>query len=245
MEEQNKIFNELFHLDVNEHTQQKNRLTYLSWAWAWAEVKKKYPTAEYTIERFGEEKKPYFYDEALGYMVFTTVTIEGLTHEMWLPVMDHANMPMKDKDYTTMRWKKETTVQQASMFDINTTIMRCLTKNLAMHGLGLYIYAGEDLPESPPLETVTKKQADELKKLVKELSGYLEDSSAERKTTIWLAGKYGQGGEVVENVARANFDEAKEALNRMIEKNKPTEKSEDVEQTSLMDGNTTTPKGDN
>ena len=174
MEEQNNIFNELFHLDVNEHTQQKNRLTYLSWAWAWAEVKKRFPSATYDIERFGEEKKPYLYDENLGYMVFTTVTIDGLTHEMWLPVMDYNNNPMKDKDYTMTKFKKEVSVQQANMFDINTTIMRCLTKNLAMHGLGLYIYAGEDIPQSPPIETVTKKQADDLRKQIKELASYLE-----------------------------------------------------------------------
>src|SRR5699024_12718214 len=97
-----------------------------------------------------------------------------LTHEMWLTVMDYNNKPMKDKDYTMTKFKKEVSVQQANMFDINTTIMRCLTKNLAMHGLGLYIYAGEDIPQSPPIQTVTTKQADDLRKQIKELASYLE-----------------------------------------------------------------------
>ena len=98
-EVQAEVFADLYSKDVSNYVESKNGLNYLSWASAWAEVKKKYPTAEYNIERFGEEKKPYFFDEVLGYMVFTTVTIEGLTHEMWLPVMDFNNYAMKDRPY--------------------------------------------------------------------------------------------------------------------------------------------------
>lgn len=126
------VFEILNKINVNDNTDKKGNLTYLSWAWAWAEVKKQYPEATYKIERF-ENNAPYLKDENTGYMVFTEVTIDGLTHEMWLPVMDYKNKAMQ--------------VGQATMTDINKTIMRCLTKNLAMHGLGLYIYAGEDLPE--------------------------------------------------------------------------------------------------
>lgn len=126
------VFETLNKINVNDNTDKKGNLTYLSWAWAWAEVKKQYPEATYKIERF-ENNAPYLKDENAGYMVFTKVTIDGLTHEMWLPVMDYKNKAMQ--------------VGQATMTDINKTIMRCLTKNLAMHGLGLYIYAGEDLPE--------------------------------------------------------------------------------------------------
>jgi hypothetical protein len=85
-------------------------------------------------------------------MCFTSVTINGQTHEMWLPVMDGANKAMRRTPYTYKTWDrynnkwKETGVSAATMFDINKTIMRCLVKNLAMFGLGLYIYAGEDLP---------------------------------------------------------------------------------------------------
>lgn len=155
------IFETLFALDVNSKVEDKNGLKYLSWSWAWAEVKKRYPSAYYSIERFGEEKLPYIFDEDLGYMVFTRVNIEGEEYEMWLPVMDSSNKAMLNHEYTyevnrkkwdnnTRRYiyEKETkTVAKASMFDINKTIMRCLVKNLSMFGLGLYIYSGEDLPE--------------------------------------------------------------------------------------------------
>lgn len=153
-------FNKLNSINVNEKVEEKNKLKYLSWAWAWAETKKVYPDARYEVKKF--DGKPFIYDKELGYMVFTEVTIEGLTHEMWLPVMDGANKSMKDHEYTyevnkyeydyaqrkkVCVGKEQKTVEQATMFDINKTIMRCLTKNLAMFGLGLYIYAGEDLPE--------------------------------------------------------------------------------------------------
>ena len=127
-------FEELNSINVNDKTEDKNGLTYLSWAWAWAEFKKICPNATYEVLKF--DGKPFVYDEALGYMVYTTVTVDGLTHEMWLPVMDSANKAMKAHSYTyTDRWGKEKTVNAANMFDINKTIMRCLTKNLAMFGL--------------------------------------------------------------------------------------------------------------
>jgi hypothetical protein len=143
-------FSTLYGINVNEYVEKKNGLTYLSWANAWAEFKKVYPEATYEVVKF--DGKPYVYDENLGYMCYTTVTVEGLTHEMWLPVMDGANKAMKAVPYTykvkSYGKEVEKTVQAATMFDINKTIMRCLTKNLAMFGLGLYIYAGEDLPEA-------------------------------------------------------------------------------------------------
>lgn len=155
-------FNKLFAINCNDKTEKKNNgsteLTYLSWCYAWSEVKKLYPNARYEILKFGENKLPYVFDEKTGYMVFTRVEIEDIEHEMWLPVMDSANKAMKDKPYTYKAKKYnsstrqyeyiEKEVQPATMFDINKTIMRCLTKNLAMFGLGLYIYAGEDLPEN-------------------------------------------------------------------------------------------------
>ncbi len=144
-----KLFNELYAVNVNDYVEQKNGLTYLSWASAWAEFKKRCPDATYEIVKF--DGAPYFYDENLGYMCYTRVTANGQTHEMWLPVMDAKNKAMKAYPYTymTKEYGKmvEKTVQPATMFDVNKTIMRCLTKNLAMFGLGLYIYAGEDLPE--------------------------------------------------------------------------------------------------
>jgi hypothetical protein len=162
-----KKFEEVYAINVNEKTEEKNGLTYLSWAWAWAEFKKIYPDASYKVKR-SENGLPYVYDEKTGYMVFTEVTADGLTYEMWLPVMDGANMAMKDKPYTYVVGKgdkqKEKAVETATMTDINKAIMRCLTKNLAMFGLGLYIYAGEDLPEEykEPLDEALIKELTEL-----------------------------------------------------------------------------------
>lgn len=122
-------FQELYKIDVSDKTEKKGNLTYLSWCWAWAEFKKVYPDAKYELKMF--DGVPYVHDSDTGYMVFTSVTAGGMTYDMWLPVMDARNKALKTAD----------------MFDINKAIMRCLTKNLAMFGLGLYIYAGEDLPE--------------------------------------------------------------------------------------------------
>ena len=87
------------------------------------------------------------FDAKTGYMVQTSITADNQTYEMWLPVMDGANKAMKDEPYTYKTKFGEKTVEAATMFDVNKTIMRCLVKNMAMFGLGLYIYAGEDLPE--------------------------------------------------------------------------------------------------
>ena len=124
-------FEEVYAINVNDKTEKKGNLTYLSWAFAWAEFKKVYPEATYKVNEFdgafcsGNEK--------MGYMVQTQVTAGDRTYEMWLPVMDMRN----------------NAILQPKMTEVNKTIMRCLTKNLAMFGLGLYIYAGEDLPECP------------------------------------------------------------------------------------------------
>ena len=125
--------------------------TYLSWAWAWAEFVKVYPDAEYRIIK-NEIGLPYFIDKA-GAMVYVKVTADSVTHEMWLPVLNGANKPMKSEPYTYMvkgysgAPPKQKTVEAINMFDVNKTVMRCLVKCLAMFGLGLYIYQKEDLPE--------------------------------------------------------------------------------------------------
>ena len=159
MNEYKSVFDTLNAINVNGHTEKKKtgnaELTYLSWPFAWAEVKKAYPSAEYEVVK-QTGGLPYAYDPNTGYMVYTRVTIEDVTHEMWLPVMDGANKAMKDHayEYTTGygQYTKTKVCEAATMFDINKTIMRCLVKNLAMFGLGLYIYAGEDLPEGEKVE---------------------------------------------------------------------------------------------
>jgi hypothetical protein len=139
------VFATLSAINLNDKVEKKKDLTYLSWTYAWSEVKKHYPNAQYEVKFF--DGMPYVNDPSLGYMVFTTVTIEEQTHMMWLPVMDGANKSMKEEAYTYSTRFGDKTVEAATMFDINKTIMRCLVKNLAMFGLGIYIYSGEDLPE--------------------------------------------------------------------------------------------------
>ena len=164
------VFDRLFNVDVSEHIEKKDTgkgqfLSYLSWSYAWANVKKRYPTANYEICKFGEKQTPYVYDEKTGYMVFTKVTIEGVTHEMWLPVMDNRNEAMLDHQRKIQYKNYTATVEAATMFEINKTIMRCLTKNLAMFGLGLYIYAGEDLPVDIDTTDVAQSWHDKLEGL--------------------------------------------------------------------------------
>lgn len=179
---ENNVFNELNQVNVNEHVEKKNTgktsLSYLSWAWAWAETKKRYPDATYEIVKF-ENGLPYCFDPKTGYMVYTKVTIGGITHEMWLPVMDSHNAAMLAEPYKVQTKYNSYTVEKCTMFDVNKTIMRCLTKNLAMFGLGLYIYAGEDLPEDEDSNS-QKNQNDELP----------DDSELIKQTTLlesWIA----------------------------------------------------------
>ncbi len=142
MEGQEKLLS----LDVNGFTEKKGKLTYLSWANGWKEFLKVYPDATYKVLK-NEDGTPIFGNNKFGYMVYTEVTANNITREMWLFVMDGANKSMKDEAYKYTTKYGEKSVEAMSMFDVNKTVMRCLTKNLAMFGLGLYIYAGEDLPE--------------------------------------------------------------------------------------------------
>ena len=145
-------FQNLYELDVNHKTETKSGLKYLSWAFAWAEFKKASPEATYIVDLY--DGKPFLSDKDLGYMVSTAVTVGGLTIPMHLPVLDGANKAMKAEAYTYSTKYKDKECKAASMFDINTAIMRCLTKNLAMFGLGLYIYAGEDIPSVDDSEEI-------------------------------------------------------------------------------------------
>lgn len=170
--EDNDIFNTLYMIDVKDVAEKKNGLTYLSWAWAWAEVSKRFPHVDYEVERNEKTGMNYFYDVYTGYMVFTSVTINGVTRKMWLPVMDSSNKAMRHerysyqvKEYKNRQWTgeyEERFVEPATTFDINKAIMRCLVKNLAMFGLGLYIFAGEDMPEDV---SMLEKASDRSKKV--------------------------------------------------------------------------------
>ena len=194
-----EVFEVLNKVNVNGHTDKINEtgLTYLSWCWAWSEVKKAFPDANYEIVKFNG--LPYVFDEKTGYMVYTKVTIEGQTYEMWLPVMDRHNAAMKAEPYEVKTRYKSYTVAAATMFDINKAIMRCLTKNLAMFGLGLYIYAGEDLPET---EADEAKEAERLAKAEAEqmLSAKTEDKPAVNNPEFETACNAAQNARTVEEL---------------------------------------------
>jgi len=146
------VFETLSAINVNDKVEQKDGLNYLSWAWAWAKVCQIYPNASYKV-------LPTEFDEKTGFMCHTEVTIEDKTLPMWLPVLDGKNKAMLKVPYTYETKFGSKRVEPATQFDINKTIMRCLVKNLAMFGLGIYIYAGEDLPEIEQKSEAVKVEA--------------------------------------------------------------------------------------
>ena len=129
-------FTELYGVNVNGHTEKKNGLTYLSWAWAWGEIKKKHPDANYTVYENADGWN--YHTDGRTCWVKTGVTVNGIEHIEYLPVMDYKNKSISTENVTS--------------FDVNKAIQRSLTKACARHGLGLYIYAGEDLPEEEAAE---------------------------------------------------------------------------------------------
>ena len=132
MEQKKSVFAVLNEINCNEHVEKKNGLSYLSWAWAWQYVKSHYPDAFYTIYE-NENGIPYFTDGKTCW-VKTGVTIQGLEHIEYLPIMNFNN--------------RSISLEQVTSTDMNKAIQRSLTKACARHGLGLYIYAGEDFPEA-------------------------------------------------------------------------------------------------
>ena len=145
-------FQQLNQIDVNEKVEKKNGLTYLSWAYAWGELKKNYPDSTYTIYE-NENGWNYFTDGKTGW-VKTGVTVNGLEHIEYLPIMDYRNKSIPAENITS--------------FEVNKTIQRSLTKAVARHGLGLYIYAGEDLPEtSETIKVVTLNNDVNIENLIK------------------------------------------------------------------------------
>jgi len=130
------VFETLNGVNVNEHTEKKNGLTYLSWAWAWGELLKRFPDSTYTI--YENRDGWNYHTDGKTCWVKTGVTVEGKEYIEMLPVMDFKNRSISADAVTS--------------FDVNKAIQRSLTKAVARHGLGLYIYAGEDLPEGEEIK---------------------------------------------------------------------------------------------
>ena len=145
-EKEKSVFDVLSAVNCNDHTETKNGLTYLSWAWAWFAIKTYYPEATYTIYE-NQQGFNYFTDGRTCW-VKTGVTINGIENIEYLPVMDFKN--------------KSIPADTVTSFDVNKAIQRSLTKACARHGLGLYIYAGEDLPEAVKIEQKNKAEQDKI-----------------------------------------------------------------------------------
>ena len=150
-----EVFQNLNELNVNEYTAKKGNFTYLSWAWAVRELLKVAPNATWVIHEFeewhehGSSKQPYMKTDT-GYFVQVTVTINMVDRTQVHPVLDNRNQ----------------TIDEPNAFQINTSIQRCLAKAIALHGLGLYIYAGEDLPVDDPLTTEEINKITEIAKTI-------------------------------------------------------------------------------
>ena len=151
---------DLLKVNVNDHKEEKNGLSYLSWAWAWAEVLKADPKADFAVQTFNGQPFMTVGDTA---MVWVSVTIFGKPVTCWLPVMNSRNSPISIAGRTFKDKYGKDQIEKVDAFNVNTSLMRCLTKAVAMHGLGLYIYAGEDLPEKEEKEE-PKVEVKEVKK---------------------------------------------------------------------------------
>jgi hypothetical protein len=152
----------LLKLNVQDHVEKKNGLTYLSWAWAWAEALKADPTATFHVDTFQRADGttiPYMDINGTA-MVWVRTTLFGKEMTCFLPVMNSKNEPIKiaGRKYKDKYGNEK--IEELDSFNVNTAIMRCLTKCLAMHGLGLYIYAGEDLPEDDGVVPPPKPKAE-------------------------------------------------------------------------------------
>lgn len=141
MAQSKTVFDTLNAINVNDRTETKNKLTYLSWAWAWQTVKENYPTATYTI--YENEGGMFYHSDGKSAWVKTGVTIDGIEHIEYLPVMDFRNASIQ--------------IDKINSTDVNKSIQRSLTKAIARHGLGLYVYAGEDLPQNEVVALAEEK----------------------------------------------------------------------------------------
>ena len=157
-------FTELDRVDVTKHVEKKGKFSYLSWAYSVRELKKRHPDATWVVHEY--DGIPYIKTEC-GFFVKVTVTVDGIDATQVHPVLDHQNK----------------TINAPNAFQINTSIQRCLAKAIALHGLAIHLYAGEDLPSSPPLDDMQQK----------ELLDLLNDQDLEKGLVKQVVGQIGSG----------------------------------------------------
>ena len=171
-EKRNLCFEALYNMKLGDMVEKKDNLSYLSWSNAWKAFKEVYPSATFRVISNPDTKLPYFVDPNVGIMVFTEVIADDQTQSMFLPVMNSSNRAMRLEPYTYQVYDKQNrryidkTCEAATMFDINRCIARCLTKNLALFGLGLKLYQGEDIP-CKNSDNATDNEADQKKTTVR------------------------------------------------------------------------------
>lgn len=153
MEQEKNYFETLNNLDVSDRVEPKGKLKYLSWVWAWGELKKRHPDATYTV--YENAHGWNYHTDGKTAWVKTGVTVNGIEHIEYLPVMNNYN--------------KSIELEKITSFDVNTAIQRSITKAIARHGLGLYVYAGEDLPEASK-ETEGEIIGDHEKELLRQMT---------------------------------------------------------------------------
>ena len=151
-EKRSICFDALYEMNLGDKVEKKDGLSYLTWSEAWKAFKEIYPSATFRVVPNPDTKLPYFVDPQIGIMVFTEVTADDMTQQCFLPVLNSSMKPMRLEAYNYTVYDKqnkrqiEKTCEAANAFDLNKTIMRCLVKNLALFGLGLKLYQGEDIP---------------------------------------------------------------------------------------------------
>jgi len=160
-EKRSLCFDALYNMNLGDKVEKKDNLSYLTWSEAWKAFREVYPSATFRVITNPDTNLPYFMDPQLGIMVFTEVTADEQTQQCFLPVLNSSMKPMRLEPYNYQVWDKknnrqiERTCEAANMFDINKTIMRCLVKNLALYGLGLKLYQGEDIPSESSDDAAT------------------------------------------------------------------------------------------
>ena len=163
-------FDALYEMNLGDKVEKKDNLSYLTWSEAWKAFKEVYPSATFRVITNPDTKLPYFVDPQIGIMVFTEVTADDLTQQCFLPVLNSSMKPMRLEAYNYTVYDKqnkrqiEKTCEAANAFDLNRALMRCLVKNLALFGLGLKLYQGEDIPCENQDDATDQKKAQQPKR---------------------------------------------------------------------------------
>ena len=235
------LFDELRSVDVNDHKEKKGKFDYLSWAWAWEELKTHCPDATFEKHEYDHAgiTLPYMLDPNGYAFVKVSVTANGETHADTYPVTNHSNKP----------------IQNPNSFDVNTALQRCLVKAIAYFGLGLYIYAGEDLPPAETLDRkgLTEKYAAELTELEKHLADEAYIAAEELWHTIPEAHRnelhqgapknaYGNWGPLTSKVKQglkdaeaAHFEHCRQIAEQMAEMEDKTELKEAADELTELE----------